>query len=71
MDTIVLNKCEYYNLKKEYDDLVEYKKKIEAKRLKANQYYRDKYANNVEYRKEKKKKNNEFHRKRKQVAINK
>jgi hypothetical protein len=51
--------------KDEYEDLVNFKQQMLEKRERQNKYYRDKYANNTEYRNMKQKKNREGHIKRK------
>ena len=51
----------------EYNDLVNFKKTQLEKRERQNKYYRDKYANNTEYRQLKQQKNREGHIKRRQA----
>tara|TARA_A100001391_G_scaffold165579_1_gene125492 strand:+ start:331 stop:543 length:213 start_codon:yes stop_codon:yes gene_type:complete len=53
--------------KDEYEDLVNFKQQMLEKRERQNKYYRDKYANNTEYRKTKQQKNREGHMKRRQA----
>jgi hypothetical protein len=51
----------------EYNNLVNFKKTQLEKRERQNKYYRDKYANNTEYRQSKQQKNREGHIKRRQA----
>ena len=53
--------------KEEYEDLVNFKQQMLEKRERQNKYYRDKYANNIEYRTTKQQKNREGHMKRRQA----
>ena len=57
--------------KDEYEDLVNFKQQMLEKRERQNKYYRDKYANNIEYRTTKQQKNREGHMKRRQAKANK
>jgi hypothetical protein len=54
-------------MNKSLEELKTYYEKKEAQRLKANEYYRNKYNTNTEYKKKKQAKNRENYLKRKNL----
>jgi hypothetical protein len=57
-------------MNKSLEELQIYYAEQEKKRIKLNQFYRDKYKNNADYRDYKKKKNTENYLRRKNISNN-
>jgi hypothetical protein len=57
-------------MNKSLEELKTYYEKKETQRLKANTYYRNKYANNKDYREQKRKQNRENYLRRKNINNN-
>jgi len=57
-------------MNKSLEELKSYYEKKEQQRLKANEYYRNKYNTNTEYKKNKQAKNRENYLKRKNISNN-